>query len=150
MCVRRRKRNAIDIFGWYSQMRSSKQRNSPWNRLASEMGGQANLARAFGMSLSTLQRIMAKEKPFPFELYDDLLQLCDQVGVPVPPLDARQRDLKALERLGKALASGAALDPLEVERCRHVYPEEQLIELANSNNTPTSVLMAVTHLLEGT
>lgn len=79
-------------------------------------------------------------------------QLCKQHNVPSPlepePFDPRNvDDLEDLRTVGEELERDFPVTPELADELRAKFPEEVLIQLAESDRTPAPVLRAVTYLL---
>jgi hypothetical protein len=123
-----------------------------WRELVDCAGGTAALGEALGMPQSTFYRALRGIAPFPEDKKLTLEILCELYDIKNPlehigPL-SRHKDLGPLRVLGEAIAKGFPPADRTLAKLRLLYPEHQLLELAEAETTPEEILRAVTVLLE--
>lgn len=122
-----------------------------WSELIATVGGITSVCEALGMPQTTFYRASRGRVRFPEEKREALDILCDLYGAKNPlesQPPARAKDLSPLGMLGDAVAQGFPPAARVIEKLRKMYPEEQLLELAESDATPERILRAVIILLE--
>lgn len=122
-----------------------------WKTLIQAVGSINEVCKSLGVSQTTFYRASRGMIPFPDDKGSALEILCQIYSV-TNPLErmpkARVKDLVPLRLLGEALTKGMPTASRTLERLREMYPQAQLLELAESDGTPESILRAVTKLLE--
>lgn len=112
----------------------------------------AYIRDALGISQTTFQRATRGQSPWSPDVISALAVLCDMLDVPNPlesaPAAARNTNLTELHLAGLALERGLPLSSRQLDRLRAAYPVAQLVELAEADETPATVLCAVQALLE--
>jgi hypothetical protein len=122
-----------------------------WTDLINAVGGMAGVCEALDMPQTTFYRASRGIVAFPESKREALSILCDLYEV-ANPVDtqprARVKDLAPLGMLGDALAKGFPPAERALEKLRQMYPQDQLVELAESDGTSERILRAVTLLLD--
>lgn len=119
-----------------------------WEVLAEAYGGMEKLRDELGLAQSKFVRIVeGKEKP---ELV--VLKLTARLAADkkLPsPFDATmsEADLQTLAMIGDNLLRGRRIKERTMEGARQHFAEPDLIRLAESDDTPPNIQMAVAHLL---
>lgn len=123
-----------------------------WTALIDRVGGLAQLCDSLGMAQTTFYRAsrglvaFAEDKRTAISILSELYELPNPLeGQPLQP---RVKDLAPLRMLGDAMAQGFPPATRVLERLRRMYPTSQLVELAESDNTPENILRGVAKLLE--
>lgn len=114
-------------------------------------GGSINyLCEALEIAPSTLRRASRGEIKLGEDIASRLQVLCDMWDLDNPYEKTRpwSKDLIPLRMLGQEIEMGLPVSPKAVARLRKMYPETQLVALANSDGTPTSIMRGVARLLE--
>lgn len=122
-----------------------------WRELLDVVGGISGVCDALGMSSSTFYRASRGQIEMPPDKKEALQILCDLYDLKNPLKSTVRpfaRDLVPLRLLGDAIEKGFPPAPRTIERLRDTYPTEQLIALAESDDTPDTILRAVQALLE--
>lgn len=120
-----------------------------WSPLIRAVGSRAELIEALKVSPSAFDRYARGHRQSD-AFYTAVRTLARKHGVS-NPLDAVRTvnpDLTDLRMAGLAASKGFPLSPQERERLRGLYPESQLIDLAESDGTPELIMAAVQVLLE--
>lgn len=122
-----------------------------WRALLDRAGGVVALCNTLDMTGSTFYRATRGMIPFPEDKRNALEILCELYELP-NPLEAGpkpwNRDLTPLRLLGDAMSRGFPASPRIVSRLKQSYPTEQLIRLAEGEDTPEAILRACVALLE--
>lgn len=122
-----------------------------WKDLIDKVGGIGEICAALGMGPKQFYLNSRGKVRFPETKRLALEILCEIEDVK-NPLDAgpiaRAKDLSPLRMLGDSLARGFPPAPRTLEKLRSIYPQVQLLELAESDGTPEAILRGVTCLLE--
>lgn len=122
-----------------------------WQRVADAAGGVEKLSQALGFSTATFYRVvrgqvkMTPEKRMALEIY------CNRKQLPNPLITGPkpwERDLTALRLHGEALAKGFPSSRRDKAQLRMLYPETQLVKLAEADAAPDAILRACQDLLE--
>ncbi len=124
-----------------------------WKKLIDTVGGIEAVCLALPMAQSTFYRATRGLVKWPADMDDALADLCKVYDVPNPlanamAAQARSKDLRPLRMLGEALENGFPPATRTLAKLRMQYPEKQLVELAESDGAPETILRAVTALLE--
>lgn len=122
-----------------------------WRELLDTVGGINGVCDALGMSQSTFYRASRGQIEMPPDKKEALQILCDLYDLKNPLKTTTlpfARDLIPLRLMGEAMAKGFPPAGRTLERLRETYPVEQLVALAEGDDTPESILRAVQALLE--
>lgn len=122
-----------------------------WAKLANAEGGVSKLAARLRISTMTLWRIAHGKLRCNPDIAGRVEKLAETHGfrspLPKVPRGKPTKDLTVLVAIGEGLAKGWPAPERALARARELYPESQLLELAESDRTPEFVLRAVTLLL---
>ena len=124
-----------------------------WQAVIKAVGGVGETRKALGVSQSTFYRVTHGEGRWPADRMNELEVLCEVYDVPNPLENervtvARNKDLLPLRILGDALLRGMPAATRKLAELHAVYPEKQLLELAESDGTGPEIMAAVQALLE--
>jgi hypothetical protein len=116
------------------------------------MGGLEYICYSCGVAQSTIYRASRGQITLGAEIQDRLQVLCDLLDVDNPYEKTKpwSKDLIPLSMLGKEIAMGLPISPKAVKRLQKLYPEAQLLKLAESDGTPENIMHAVQKVLEDT
>ncbi len=135
----------------------SRKRTLPkaWEAVVNAVGTLDQVAEMLDISPSTFYRSTRGLTKWPAERLAALEVLCDVYDVDNPLESsslavARSKDLRPLRMLGDALSRGFPVARRQLAKRLKQYPQVQLIELANSDNTGPEIMAAVQALLEFT
>lgn len=120
-----------------------------WIRLVEAAGGVAKVAERLGLGSENVQRLIDKTSPCPKIIRPKVKELAAEFGVP-DPCDPKHYNpsLRALELVGEGLEEGNEPSPRTIQHVKSVYPMDQLIDLAEAEDTPERVLRAIQFLLD--
>lgn len=113
-------------------------------------GGVEYICSALSIAHSTLYRASRGQIALGADIEARLQVLCDLLGVDNPYAKTKpwSKDLVPLRLLGDELERGLPIAERVIKRLRDMYPEAQLVRLAESDGTPESIMRAVLRLLE--
>lgn len=122
----------------------------PWLELRKHFETDDELAEAIGVSQKSFFRIARGTQRPSNPVQETVRILSELYGVPNPldkirPVNTNLQDLRDF---GLAMVEGFPPSSSEVKRLRGLYPENQLIDLAESDGTPPHIMAACRVLLE--
>lgn len=125
-------------------------RSAAWDPIIEALGSADAVCSALGLSKTTFNRIRRGVAQYPVDKIPELDVLCElkDVESPLEATQSRSRNLKPLRLIGEAIERGFPVSPSEVERVRGLYHLDQLIQLAESDDTPPNVLRGVQRVLD--